>query len=488
MSALFACAALPLAIPALLLVPAARPHARDLLPLVAAAMVGLAWLAAPLAADPRSFGLGRYLVDDALSRLFIFIEAVVFLSVALHVRYRVRATPALAQGLPRFAAWTGLFMASASLALICNHLVMGWALLEASALASAPLIRHGDGPGAWRAAWRYLLFSGVGLTMSLIGFECLAMGMRAQGGAGAVSFFVDELEPRLALGADVWRRLGLLFVTFGYGAKIGLAPMHAWVTETYDLSPPPVTALLSAVQTTTAFVVLGRCLQAFRHTDADLVSWELIGMGVLTMLVSTLRVVSARNVKRLVAGAAMLHNGIVAVGLGVGKLAAYGCVLYLASNALVKALLFLVVGLIVGRFRTKDTEALRGLVRRLPVAGAALMFGVFALLGFAPFGSFLGEVLILSGLMEGGHWAVFFALCLLLTIVMVATGRSTFPMIWGTPVGQPEPGQGASEPGELSPLAPKLPLALLLLTLGVYQPEAITALLRRVAAQLAGTP
>ncbi len=61
------------------------------------------------------------------------------------------------------------------------------------------------------------------------------------------------------------------------------------------------------------------------------------------------------------------------------------------------------------------------------------MIGIFALLGFAPFGSFIGEVMIMSSMMEAGHWLVFTALCFFIVITFVATGRSVFPMIWGEP-------------------------------------------------------
>jgi len=475
--------------------PGARSSAHHVLAFVAAAGALLALGAAPgQAGGPL---LGGFLVDDALARLFLAVDAVVLLGVALHVRARALASPHLAPGLPRFVAFTGLFMVAANLALLSNDLLLGWVCVEATTLFAAPLIHHGDRPGSRRAAWRYLLFSTVGLTMALLGFVCLAKGMDLGPGA-EVGFRVDELLRRGDVGPPAWRRLGLLLIVFGYGTKIGLAPMNAWVAETYDAAPPAVTALLSATQATTVFAALSRVLQAFRNVDPDLVSDELLVMGLLTMLVSTLRIVSVRNVKRLIACVAMTHNGILAVGLAVGKAAAFGSVLYLASNALVKALLFLVCGAIVARFRTKDTAALHGLIRAMPISGALLLIGVFALLGFAPFGSFVGEVMILAGLIETGSNVVFAAFCVLLTIILVSVGRSMFPMIWGAPPALP--GEGAEAPtasrrlarlaeGEApSSLIPALPFVALLLALGLYPPPALHGLLVAAARVIAGQP
>jgi hydrogenase-4 component F len=491
---------LPLVAVLAALLPATRARAHDVLALVAFVSVALMFGAVP-AGGPGALELsGGYLVDDALARMFIAIDAVVLLGVSLHVHLRATTSPHLAPGLPRFVGFTGLFMVAANLALVSNDLVLAWVFVEATTLFAAPLIHHGDRPGSHRAAWRYLLFSTVGLTIAFLGFVCLAKGMELQA-PDSVTFRVDELVSRADLGVATWRRLGLLFLVFGYGTKIGLAPMNAWVVETYDAAPPSVTTLLAATQATTVFAVLSRVLQAYRHAEPDLVSGELLVMGLLTMLVSTLRIVSVKNVKRLISCAAMTHNGILAVGLAVGQAAAFGSALYLASNALVKGLLFLACGAIVARFHTKDTKALHGLIRAMPVSGSMLMIGTFALLGFAPFGSFVGEVMILAGVIQTGAYVVFAAFCIMLTIILVAMGRSMFPMIWGAPPDELDASGRPKEPSatattrlarvarreSLGSLVPAMPFVVLLLALGLYPPPAIHALLVAVARSMGGS-
>ena len=116
---------------------------------------------------------------------------------------------------------------------------------------------------------------------------------------------------------------------------------------------------------------------------------------------------------------------------------------------------------------------------------------ILALLGFAPFGSFVGEVMILAGLIETGSNVVFAAFCVLLTIVLVAVGRSMFPLLWGAP-----PADAASTESERlarvtaseSPasLLPALPFVALLLALGLYPPPALHELLVAVARVIAG--
>lgn len=59
---------------------------------------------------------------------------------------------------------------------------------------------------------------------------------------------------------------------------------------------------------------------------------------------AAVQVMAARNYKRLIAYACVSSSGVIAIGLSVGKTAAYGVVLYVVSNAFVKALLFLTAG------------------------------------------------------------------------------------------------------------------------------------------------
>ena len=156
-------------------------------------------------------------------------------------------------------------------------------------------------------------------------------------------------------------------------------------------------------------------------------------------------------------------------------------VLYVVSNALVKSVLFLTGGNIENHYGTKRIFALRGLMRVMPFSAPAFMLGVFALLGFAPFGSFLGEVMMLSNMIEEGHLLGFFFVCIMLTIILMATGRALFPMIWGD---APEGGTPARDP--FSSNVACLFFVVILVSLGIYMPSPVSSLLREVATTLGG--
>jgi hydrogenase-4 component F len=420
--------------------------------------------------------LAGYLRIDSTARLFLSLINPVFLGIAVYVLTRVNSTPFLRTGIRRFSYLCLLFLSAANLVLISNHLILGWIALEATTLAAVPLIVRTDVPDSRRAAWRYLLFSSVGLGLAWLGFLCLS---KAVGGAEAAGPFFDRLPELVRSATEPWSKLGLSLVLLGLGTKLGLAPMYNWLPEVYDEAPPSVAAMLAAIQFNCALVLLFRIVGACRTSHPDLISHLLVAMGGLSMMVSTFNIIATRNVKRLIAYASINHAGVIAIGLGIGGVASYGLLLYAISNAFIKVILFLAVGKIKAHYRTKDTRKIPGLLRDLPYSGAFLMVGTFALLGFPPFGSFFGELLILSALVGSGHLFVFGGFCVLIIMTFVAMGRTIFPMIWS------EPKEARSWPKQtLLSASPKIGFLAALVVLGVYIPPSLNALIKDVAQTL----
>lgn len=426
--------------------------------------------------------LAGYGLSDASSRLFLLLICAVFLGTALYVYSRALVSPVVVKDLHRFVRFALIFFSAAVFSILSNHFLVTWIFLEVTTLAAAPLIYHQKGAAAFRAAWRYLLFSTFSLSLALIGFLCLAKGMELTGSESL--FFVSSLVEHVPNIAPLWQPLGIALVIFGFCAKLGLAPVYAWLPETYDAAPPSVTTLLAAIQFNCVILALFRFLQTFRHLEPELVRQLLLTFGLASILIASLNIVVAKNYKRLIAYASINHAGVIAVGLGLGKSAAFGVVLYVLSNALVKAVLFLTSGNIKARFHTKEMADLHGLIKAMPYSGWFFMVGVFALLGFAPFGSFFGEVIIMSSMIEQQNYVVFTLFCILLTVIFVATGRSIFPMIWGEPT--PVRSQSEETAESVYTLLPNLFFIVLLVVLGIYIPSAANSILQEVARTIGG--
>ncbi len=432
----------------------------------------------PLSSLPLYFA-GRYFVLDATSMLFLLVINSVFLGISVYMSSRVSTSRLLADNLLPRAALTLAFMVAMNLGVMANNLLLLWAFIEGTTLCAAPLVAQGDTLAPRRVAWHYLLYSSMSLALTFLGMLCLTRSAQLHG--LVISFALDEMALGIATPGDSWQHLGLALMLFGLGSKLGLAPLYSWMPETYEAAPTSTSALLAAVQFNISVVAVFRVLQVFRGHDTGFVSTELLIMGCLSLTVAAVQVMAARNYKRLIAYACVSSSGVIAIGLSVGKLAAYGVLLYIVSNAYVKALLFLTAGRLRAIYHTNDVKALSGVIRVLPFSGLLFAVGIFALLGFPPFGSFMAEMLILSGIVQAGKLIAFTLMCTMLTIIFVATGRSIFPMIWG-----PSDHQGPQVAESWVTAVPKLGFVTALVLLGVYTPAPISALLVQVAQSIAG--
>ena len=420
-----------------------------------------------------------YLVIDATSLLFALVVNAVFLGISVYMSSRVHSSSLLSQHLRSRATLTLLMMVAMNLGIMANHLVLLWAFIELTTLCAAPLVSQGDSADASGVAWRYLLYSSVSLGLSFLGFLCLARSAQLQG--VELDFAIDQLARQLPLQGDNWQRLGLALMLFGLGSKLGLAPLYGWLPETYEAAPTSTSALLAAVQFNMGVVAVFRILQVFSGHDIGFVSHQLLVMGCLSLVVAAVQVMSAQHYKRLIAYACVSSSGVIALGLAVGKAAAYGVVLYVVSNAFVKALLFLTAGRLRSVYCSHFMRDLSGVIRVLPFSGLLFTFGIFALLGFPPFGSFMAEMLILSGIVQFGSMLAFTLMCTMLTIIFVATCRSIFPMLWGATDYKRQ----VHLDGWVTAV-PKLGFLSALVLLGVYIPPPINQLLILVARSIGG--
>ncbi len=463
----------------------ADPHAHGWVgpALVALALINFAawvmvFVRTPLAQMPLYFAQG-YFVLDATSMLFLLVINSVFLGISVYMSSRAYTSQTLAHDMANRTGLTLAFMIAMNLGVMANHLLVLWAFIELTTLCAAPLVAQGDAREPRRVAWQYLMYSSVALALTFLGIMCLTRSAQLQG--LEMSFALDRMASTLPLKGDSWQRLGLALMLFGLGSKLGLAPLYNWMPNTYEAAPTSTSALLAAIQFNISVVAVFRILHIFRGHDASFVSHELLIMGCLSLIVAAVQVMAARNYKRLVAYACVSSSGVIAIGLSVGKAAAYGVLLYVVSNAFVKSLLFLTAGRLRAVYGTNEVKALSGVMRVLPFSGLLFAVGIFALLGFPPFGSFLAEMLILSGIVQSGNMIAFSLMCAMLTIIFVATGRSIFPMLWG-----PSNWQGPPVQETWVTALPKLGFVLALVLLGVYTPDAISELLRQVAQTIGG--
>ncbi len=448
-----------------------------LVPLGGLAHLVLVMLA--LSGDPVTAFRG-WLVLDALGKLVLGFVSVLFFLCSLYAPGYLALRPDRPNRV--FCACLLAMLAMMTLVMLSHHLGLMWVAIEATTLATAPLLFFNHNPRSLEATWKYLLIGSVGIALALLGSFFLAYSSLHEGLKSTLLF--DDLVTLAPQLSRPWLHAAFVLLLVGYGTKMGLAPMHTWKPDAYGEAPGLVGALLAGGVTSCAFLAILRFFQICRAAhEAEFAREIMIFVGLLSMAVAAVFMVRQRDFKRMLAYSSVEHMGILVLGIGIGGLATFGALLHLLTNGLTKGVLFLSAGNIHRAYDSKLTDDVRGAIRRLPVSGSLFLAGFLAITGSPPGGPFISEFTILNGTISSGKFVVAGLFLMLLAIVFVGMGATVLRVVQGTPSAQAAATDYHDHPQVIVPILVFLGLVLLL---GVYIPPPLESLLRNAAAFVEG--
>jgi hydrogenase-4 component F len=415
---------------------------------------------------------GRWLAIDPAARLVLLILSSLFLICSFYsvgyLRYRSELSNRI------FCVALLLFLSATSLVVCSRHLGLMWVAIEATTLATAPLIYFNRTPRSIEATWKYLLVGSVGIALALLGSFFLAYAAVQKGIHS--SLMIDDLVREAPLLSKPWLHVAFVFLLVGYGTKMGLAPMHTWKPDAYGEAPGVVGALLAGGVTNCAFLALLRVDHICRAAGETFFTGRLlIFMGVLSMVIAAVFMVGQRDFKRMLAYSSVEHMGILVLGIGVGGGAMFGALLHMINNGITKGVLFLSAGNIHRAFDGKTIDEVQGAMRRLPLSGTLFLLGFLAITGSPPFGPFVSEFSILSGAFGAGRFLLGAVFLFLLLIIFIGMGRTVLTVVQGRPTAAAR--RTTYQDGILTGLPVLVSFAAVLL-LGIYIPAPLGGLLR----------
>jgi hydrogenase-4 component F len=448
----------------------------------------LTWVAVFGSAEPVT-AMDGWLLLDSLGKVVLGFQSVLFFLCALYAPGYL----ALRSDRPSRVFCANLFAVLAMMTLVSlsHHLGLMWVGMEATTLASAPLLYFNHNPRSLEATWKYLLIGSVGIALALFGSFFLAYSALKAGLESTLLF--DDLVREAPQLSVPWLHAAFVLLFIGYGTKMGLAPMHTWKPDAYGEAPGIVGTLLAGGVTSCAFLAVLRVYQICRASPEEAFAREvMIFMGLLSMAFGAVFMVRQRDFKRMLAYSSVEHVGIMALGFGIGgTLGAYAALLHLVNHAATKAALFFVAGDVVQRFGTRRISAIRGALRAAPLTGWLLLLGIFAITGTPPAGIFISEIAVAGAGIDGDRWRVAATISVMLLLGVIFAGMLAhgLRLAYGTP---PREDEVASHGGGLARswradvpwLAGVVPLALVVVLFGVYVPGPVSDLFADAVAVL----
>ncbi len=452
-----------------------------------AGMTALAWWRTP---EPA---LAGWLSLDAPGLLFLSVTSALFLAAAFYALGYLAFEPHgnvtdleegfLFKNAPEavFISCMLIFLASMTLVTVSRHFGLLWIGIEATTLASAPLIYFHRHHRSLEATWKYLLICSVGIALALLGNFFLGAAIPSSGGAS--SLLLDELLRGAGSLNPAWLKAAFVLMLIGYGTKMGLAPLHTWLPDAHSEAPSVVSALLSGALLNCAFLGILRIYQLCGAAgQGELCQKALLTFGIVSVAVGAIFILGQSDFKRLLAYSSVENMGLLAVGLGVGGVGTVGALFHAVNHSLVKGMLFLLAGNILVVYRTKAIAPVRGLLRRVPWTGALWLAGFLAITGTPPFSPFFSKFLILKATFDTGHTTVGVLLLFLLAVIFIGMAKACLSMSQGAP----EPDEPASPARGWLTVLPPAALAGVALWLGLGIPLRLVSLLDAAAKALGG--
>jgi NADH-quinone oxidoreductase subunit M len=195
-----------------------------------------------------------------------------------------------------------------------------------------------------------------------------------------------------------------------FAAKIPLVPLHLWLPEAHVEAPTVGSVLLAALLLKLGTYGLVRfSLPLFPEGTvyfAPIVSTLAI-VGVIFTALTAIRQV---DLKKIIAYSSVGHRNVVLLGRRAGTSEGLqGALFQRVSHGIVSGALFFAVGSLYERYSVRSLHYFGGLAHLYPLLTVVFVTFSLANLGFPPTSSFVGEFLVLLGVLPHSGWAALFA-------------------------------------------------------------------------------
>jgi len=394
-----------------------------------------------------------------------------------YIAHELQTGRLTARDLRFYHAMYQLLMFAMNLALLSNNIGLMWVAIELATLTTVMMVGIYRTSAALEAAWKYFILGSVGIALALFGTILVYLAAQEHLGQGMVAMAWNRLAASSASFDPSLLNLSFVFLLLGYGTKVGLVPVHAWLPDAHAEGPTPISAVLSGLLLNVALFALLRFKLIIAGNPHVLAPGPMmVTMGLVSVLFAGFMLYRRRDIKRMFAYSSIEHMGIITLAFGLGgPLASFAGLLHMTMHSLTKSAIFFGVGYISQLEGTQRTADIRGLTSSQPLLGWLLVLSVVAIGGLPPFGVFTSEFLLVTSTFARAPWLAI-ALVVGLLIAFSALALRLHSLAFGA-----TDKQHSLPAWRLAPMTLHL---LLVAAAGVYLPGPIVAWFRHVASQL----
>ena len=423
----------------------------------------------------------KYFLVDSCNIIFLLILSIVFMAVAVYNNGYIKHETTDVKRLRHYSYMILIFVLSMTGAIVSTNLGLSWVFIEATTLASAYLIYFNKTKTAIEAAWKYVYICSIGIALAFVGIILLTI---STGNMNSLSY--HDLYDSATTFNQFWLKLSFVFVLFGIGTKMGLAPVHFWLPDAHSESPSPISGLLSAALLNSAFLVI---LNVYKITMlagcADFGRGMMLVMGFLSLFITAVFVFHINNYKRMLAYSSVENMGILVIGTAIGGVAMYAAILHMIGHSLIKASFFLTSGNILEIYKTKKIKSVTGILKTDKKTGWLWVASFLGIVAFPPSVLFISEFLMIKEMITKGHYILCGLFVILLTIVLYGLAKAVIRMSFGQANLEKNYDENVKNVS-FGMYLPQVILLVMAFILGVYVPKFLDVMINGTIAVLVG--
>ena len=404
--------------------------------------------------------------------------SLIFLAVAVYNNGYLKLESSSVKKKRHYSYMVLLFVLSMTGAILSMNLGLTWVFIEGTTLASAYLIYFHKTKHSVEAAWKYVFICSIGIALAFVGIILLSV---ATGNLN--SLYYSDLVANAQNFNQFWLKLSFVFILFGIGTKMGLAPVHFWLPDAHAEAPSPISALLSATLLNSAFLMILNVFDVMVLAGCDeFARIMMFTMGFLSLFVTAVFVYHINNYKRMLAYSSIENMGILIIGLALGGFAAAASIIHMIGHSLFKASFFLTSGNILHLYSTKKIKSTTGLIQADKKTGWLWIWSLIGIAAFPPSVLFISEFYMVRTMFSQHKYVLCIVFLLLLTIILYGLAKAVIKMSFSSLPSEKEINvKEAAKTLNWTMYVPQIVMLLVAFIMGIYMPEYLVNLIDATA-------
>jgi proton-translocating NADH-quinone oxidoreductase chain M len=238
------------------------------------------------------------------------------------------------------------------------------------------------------AAYYFFLYTLLGSSLMLISIVYIFWQVGSTDYELLLAFSFSEFEQTL------------LWLTFfiAFASKVPMIPFHLWLPEAHVEAPTAGSVLLAGILLKLGTYGFIRFLLPLFPKASFFFAPFVDTIAVASIIFASFTAIRQTDFKRIIAYTSIAHMNLVILGIfSFNVIGIEGAVLQSLSHGFVASALFLIIGVVYDRHKTRLVKYYSGLALVMPLYTTIFLFFTMANLAFPGTSSFVGELLILLG-------------------------------------------------------------------------------------------